>query len=301
MGALIECVPNFSEGINIATIDALVDAIQSIPGLSFLDRHSDIDHNRSVLTFAGRPDAVEKAAFQLAKIAKDLINLRQHQGVHPRIGSTDVIPFVPLQPADTDECVALAKTVGSRIATELGIPVFLYAQAATASPRALEDIRRGSLEGLADRMRSDPNWAPDFGAPDPHPTAGVTAVGVRPILVAFNVNLASDDLAIAKTIARTIRASSGGFKHVKAMGVRLESRGIVQVSMNLTNIAVTPLQRVFQAVKAEAKKYGVDIAGSQIVGLVPEEAVAPVDGIDLQLENFKPAQILERRLAALSE
>lgn len=299
MGALIECVPNFSEGQNNATIDALVDAIQSIPGLSFLDRHSDADHNRSVLTFAGRPDAVENAAFQLAKTAKELIDLRQHRGVHPRIGSTDVMPFVPLKPTDTDECVALAKTVGAKIAAELGIPVFLYAQAAIAVPRALEDIRRGSLEGLTDRMRSDPNWAPDFGAPDPHPSAGVTAIGVRPILVAFNVNLSSDDLAIAKIIARTIRSSSGGFKHVKAMGVRLESRGIVQVSMNLTNIAVTSLQQVFQAVKAEAAKHSVDIAGSQIVGLVPEKAIAPVDGVDLQLENFRNDQLLERRLSAL--
>ncbi len=299
MGALIECVPNFSEGRNIATIDALVDVIQSTPELSFLDRQSDTDPNRSVLTFAGRPDAVEKAAFQLAKIAKELIDLRQHQGVHPRIGSTDVLPFVPLKPAETDKCVALAKAVGSRIAAELGIPVFLYAQAAMAAPRALEDIRRGSLEGLTDRMRSDPNWAPDFGASDPHPTAGVTAIGARPILVAFNVNLASDDLAIAKTIARTIRTSSGGFKHVKAMGVRLESRGIVQVSMNLTNIAVTPLQQVFQALKAEAAKHSVDIAGSQIVGLVPEEAIAPVDEVDLQLENFRNDQLLERRLSTL--
>ena len=301
MGALIECVPNFSEGRSIATIGALVDVIQSIPGLSFLDSQTDSDHNRSVITFVGPSGAVENAAFQLAKIAKDLIDLRQHQGVHPRIGSTDVMPFVPLQSADMDECVALAKTVGGRISTELGIPVFLYEQAATAASRALEEIRRGSLEGLSDRMRNDSKWAPDFGAPTPHPTAGVTAIGARPILVAFNVNLASNDLSIAKSIARTIRTSNGGFKHVKAMGVRLESRGIVQVSMNLTNVAVTPLQQVFQAVKAEAEKYSVDIAGSQIVGLVPEEAIAPVDGVDLQLESFRNGQILERRLAALSE
>ena len=200
-----------------------------------------------------------------------------------------------------DECVALAKAVGSKIATELGIPVFLYEQAATEAPRALEEIRRGSLEGLTGRMRNDPMWAPDFGVPDPHPTAGVTAIGARPILVAFNVNLASNDLAVAKTIARTIRASNGGFKHVKAMGVRLESRGIVQVSMNLTNIAVTPLQQVFQSVKGEAEKHNVKIGGSQIVGLVPEEAIAPVEGVDLQLENFRDDQLLERRLASLSE
>ena len=296
MGALIECAPNFSEGRNTATIDALVGVIQAIPGLSLLDRQSDADHNRSVLTFAGRPDAVETAAFELAKIAKELIDLRQHQGVHPRIGSTDVMPFVPLKLAQMGECIALAKAVGSRIAVQLGIPVFMYEQAATAAPRALEDIRRGSLEGLTDRMRNDVNWAPDFGAPDPHPTAGVTAIGARPILVAFNVNLASNDLTVATTIATTIRASNGGFKHVKAMGVRLESRGIVQVSMNLTNVEETPIRPVFEAIKAAAEQYGVAIVGSEIVGLVPERALKNTDDLDLQLEHFSDEQVLERRL-----
>ncbi len=300
MTALIECVPNFSEGKNTVTIDALVDVIQAISGLSFLDRQSDADHHRSVLTFAGRPDAVETAAFELIKLAKELIDLRQHQGVHPRIGATDVIPFVPLKPADIDTCIALAKKVGARISTELGIPVFLYEQASMEAHRALEGIRMGALEGLTERMQNDSKWTPDFGEPFPHPTAGVTAIGVRPVLVAFNVNLASDDLAIAKTIARTIRASNGGFKHVKAMGLRLESRGIVQVSMNLTNILVTPLQQVFQTVKSEAAKYSVDIVGSQIVGLVPEGVIEPIDGVELQLENFKADQIIERRLAMLS-
>ncbi|HIA14516.1 MAG TPA: glutamate formimidoyltransferase [Nitrospirales bacterium] len=296
MGALIECVPNFSDGRNSATIAALVDAIQSSPGLSFLDRQSDSDHNRSVITFVGPPAAVANTAFQLAKISKDLIDLRQHQGVHPRIGSTDVIPFVPLQPADMDACVALAKTVGARIATELGIPVFLYEQAATAGPRALEDIRRGSLAGLTDRMRNDANWVPDFGERGPHPTAGVTAIGARPIMVAFNINLASNDLAVAKTIARTIRTSSGGFKHVKAMGVRLESRGIVQVSMNLTNVEETPIRPVFEAIKAAVERCGVAIIGSEIVGLVPERALKNTDDLDLQLEHFSDEQVLERRL-----
>ena len=296
MGVLIECVPNFSEGRNIATIDALVNVIESISGLALLDRHSDADHNRSVLTFVGRPDAVETAAFQLAKTAKDLINLREHHGVHPRIGSTDVIPFIPLKSSEKDECVGLAKAVGLRIATELGIPIFLYEQAATKAPRALEEIRRRSLEGLADRMRNEPDWTPDFGSPAPHPTAGVTAVGVRSILVAFNVNLASDDLAIAKAIARTVRASSGGFKDVKAMGVQLDSRGIVQVSMNLANVAVTPIRPVFEAIKTQATQCGIAIAGSEIVGLVPEQALEGTDDVDLQLQHFSDEQVLERCL-----
>ena len=263
MGALIECIPNFSEGRNVATVAALADVIQRASGLALLDCHSDADHNRSVLTFAGLPDAVADAAFQLVKKGAALIDLRQHHGVHPRIGATDVIPFVPLQLVTMDDCAVLAKTVGLRIAEELGIPVFLYEHAVITSPRALEEIRKGSLEGLSSRMQTDPKWTPDFGAPDPHPTAGVTAIGARHLLVAFNVNLDSDDLNIAKNIARNIRASSGSLKHVKAIGVRLERRGCVQVSMNLTNVAVTPLHRVFHAVRAEANQCGVDIAGSQ--------------------------------------
>ncbi|MBQ26807.1 MAG: glutamate formimidoyltransferase [Nitrospiraceae bacterium] len=298
MGALIECVPNFSEGRVIATIDALADVIRSNPELSLLDRQSDVDHNRSVFTFVGRSNAIETTAFELAKTAKALIDLRQHQGVHPRIGSTDVMPFVPLKLADTHECVALAKAVGSRIASELNIPVFLYEQATTTMSRVLEDLRRGSVEGLRKRMRNDPKWEPDFGALYPHPTAGVMAIGVRQILVAFNVNLASTDLAIAKAIAQTVRTSDGGFKHVKAMGVQLRSRGIVQVSMNLTNVDETPIRPVFEAIETAAERYGVTIVGSEIVGLVPERALKNTENINLQLEHFSDEQLLERHLQA---
>ncbi len=301
MAAMIECVPNVSEGKNQNTITSLVRAIQSIPNVVLLDRHSDPDHNRSVLTFVGPPEAVGKAAFQLAKTASELIDIRQHQGVHPRIGATDVIPFVPLQDANMDDCIQVAKSVGARMSHELAIPVFLYEHAATVVPRALEDVRRGSLEGLAERMRSDPDWAPDFGKPEAHPTAGITAIGARPILVAFNVNLASDDLAVAQTIARTIRTSNGGFKHVKAMGVCLEARGIVQVSMNLTNIDETPIHTVFKAIQQHAKHNGVAIAGSEVVGLVPERALEHTGDLDLKLEQFTDQHVLERQLQALMQ
>mgnify|MGYP001990493846 CR=1 FL=1 len=296
MGKLIECVPNFSEGRTLTTIDTLANIIQSNPELSFLDRQSDVDHNRSVLTFTGQPKAVENAAFQLAKSAKELIDIRKHQGVHPWIGATDIIPFVPLQPASTDACIKLAKSLGSRIATELAIPVFLYGKASQINHRAIEDIRRGSLSELTNRMLHDLQWAPDFGALTPHPTAGVMAIGVRSILVAFNVNLASTDLAVAKAIARTIRASNGGFKHVKAIGVKLESRGIVQVSMNLTNVEETPISPVFKAIEFEAKRYGATITESEIIGLIPEQAFKNTEGLELKLKHFRDDQILERRL-----
>ncbi len=293
---LVECVPNFSEGRNAATIDLIADVVKSISGLALLDRQSDEDHNRSVLTFIGPPALVGMAAFLLAKTSRELIDLSLHHGVHPRVGATDVIPFVPLKSSDIDECILLAKSVGARIADELDIPVFLYERATKKRSRSLEDIRRGSLPGLTCRMKNESNWEPDFGLPAPHPTAGVTMVGVRPILVAFNVNLSTDNLSIAKIISQNIRESGGGFKCLKAMGVRLESRGMVQVSMNFTNLDHTPIHVVFEAIKLQATSFGVTIAGSEIVGLIPENSMKNCSGNELKLECFTDEQILERRL-----
>ncbi len=296
MQQLIECVPNFSEGRNEDTVRALVAAVRSVRGVFLLDEEMDRDHHRSVLTFAGPPEAVAEAAFQATKVAIDLIDLRQHQGGHPRVGATDVVPFVPVRGATMEDCVALAKKLGKRIGEELSVPVFLYERAASRPDRApLEAIRRGGLEGLADRMR-EPAWAPDFGPPTLHPTAGATVVGARPPLIAYNVNLQTDDLAIAKAIAKTIRASSGGLPSLKAIGVALPSRRLVQVSMNLTNFEETPIQVAFEAVRREAERLGVQVVGSEVIGLVPQKALVQVSEWYLKLDRFDLAQVLEARM-----
>ncbi len=295
MDRLVECVPNFSEGRKPETIDALVHAIQAVPGVVVLDRQSDADHNRSVLTFIGPPESVAEAAFRAAEEALHRINLTTHRGEHPRVGATDVIPFVPIRGVTLDDCVHLARLVGRRLAEELHIPVFLYEHAAKAAFRTrIEDIRRGSLDELAERMRMNPEWAPDFGDAKLHRTAGATIVGARRPLIAYNVNLASKNLDIAKAIAYTVRASNGGLPSVKAVGITLKTRGIVQVSMNLTNYEETP---VHEAVKAEAAKRGVEVQSSEVIGLIPDVAVAQVAGHYLKLENFSMNQILEARMA----
>ncbi|MCP9440051.1 MAG: glutamate formimidoyltransferase [Nitrospira sp.] len=298
MPPLVACIPNFSEGRDRAVIEALAAVITSVPDVRLLHRAMDADHHRSVLTFAGSPDAVGEAAWRVIAKATELIDLRRHEGVHPRIGATDVVPFVPLQDIDIDECVRLARRVGQRVGTYLQIPVFLYEEAAsTEARRRLESIRKGGLTGLASRIEQDSAWVPDFGPPRLHETAGAIAIGARHPLIAFNVNLATTNLSIAKDIARSIRESNGGFPCLKAIGVPLASRGLVQVAMNLTDYHVTPLDRAFHAVEAEAAKRGVRLAGSEIVGLVPRAAVTQTMVAALRLQGFDESHILETALA----
>ena len=279
MDRIVECVPNFSEGRKAETVEALVAAIRSVSGCVVLDQQSDADHNRTVITFVGTPEAVAEAAFVAAREALQRIDLTTHRGEHPRVGATDVIPFVPIRKVSIQDCVQIAREVGRRLADELRIPVFLYEHAASVPfRRRIEDIRREGLEGLAERMRMDPRWAPDFGDAKLHRTGGATVVGARRPLIAYNVNLASQDLNIAKAIAQTVRESDGGLRSVKAVGIALKSRGMVQVSMNLTNYEETPVYLAFEAVKSEGLKRGVAVHSSEVIGLIPEDAVAQVAG-----------------------
>jgi glutamate formiminotransferase/formiminotetrahydrofolate cyclodeaminase len=299
MRRLVQCVPNFSEGRDPKIVDQIVAAITSA-GVTLLDREMDANHNRCVITFVGEPAAVAEAAFRGAKKAADLIDLTKHKGEHPRIGATDVVPFIPIAGVTMDECVALARQVAGRIASELGIPTYLYEKAATRPDRVgLENIRKGQFEGLREAIETDPDRAPDFGPKKIHPTAGATVVGARGPLIAYNIYLASNDLALAKEIAKSIRTSSGGFPCVKAMGMNIEDRGIVQVSMNLTNFEETSMFTVFEAVRQKAAARGVEVLSSEIVGLVPQRALTDVAMRYLKLENFSAEQILENKLAAL--
>jgi glutamate formiminotransferase/glutamate formiminotransferase/formiminotetrahydrofolate cyclodeaminase len=294
---IVECVPNFSEGRNQTTVRALVQAVESVPGVWLLDQTMDRDHHRSILSFAGESDAVAEAAFRAIRVATDLIDLRKHKGVHPRVGATDVVPFVPLRGATMQDCIHLAKRLGQRVATELEIPVFLYEQAALHRDHApLESVRRGGLQGLAFRMASDPDWTPDFGPPQLHKTAGAMVIGARPPLIAFNVNLRSTDLALARSIAKNIRQSNGGLPHLKAIGVELASRQLVQVAMNLTDYIITPIHVAFEAVRARAAEQGVAVAGSEVIGLVPQAALVQTAAHSLALEQFDATQVLEMRL-----
>jgi glutamate formiminotransferase len=294
--ALIECVPNVSEGRRKDVVEALVQAIRRVPGVRLLDCSSDSAHNRSVITMAGEAAPLKAAVLALFEAAVPAIDLRAHFGEHPRLGAVDVVPFIPIEGATLDECVTLAKDTGAEVARRFQIPVFLYEEASTNPARKnLEDIRRGEFEGLAAKM-SKPEWAPDYGPPAPHPSAGASVVGARMPLIAYNINLATNRLEVAKKIAAAIRFSSGGFRYVKAMGVALEDRGIVQVSMNLTNYEKTPISRVFEAVKREAERYGVQVLESEIVGLVPAAAMVGTAAHFLQLAAFRPDQVLETRL-----
>jgi glutamate formiminotransferase len=295
MAKIVECVPNFSEGQNDAVLQALAATASSVPGAKLLDWSADKSHNRSVFTLAGDPDAVAEAAFALCREASERIDLRKHQGEHPRMGATDVIPFIPIREMDMDECVALSKRVAERIWNELSIPVFLYESSARNPQRQdLSAIRKGQFEGMPQKLK-DPAWIPDYGTTMPHPSAGVTAVGARMPLIAFNINLDTDDLDIANTIARSIRASNGGFPYCKAIGIELAERGIVQVSMNMTNYQQTPLHLVFEAVREQAAQRGVRILGSEIIGLSPAKALADCAAHYLQLEDFDyNRQVLEQ-------
>jgi glutamate formiminotransferase len=294
--AIVECVPNVSEGRRPEIVESLVHAVRQVPGVRLLDRSSDPSHNRSVLTMAGDASALKAAVIALVDVAIGAIDLRTHTGEHPRLGAVDVVPFVPIEGATMAECVALARETGAAVAARFDVPVFLYEEAAMQPARRnLEDIRRGEFEGLASKL-SDPQWAPDFGPARPHPTAGAVAIGARMPLIAFNVNLSTDRLEVAKQIAAAVRHSSGGFRFVKAMGVALADRGIVQVSMNVTNYEKTPLVRVFEAVKREAARYGVAVRECEIVGLVPAAALMAVAEYALQLDGFRGDQVLETRL-----
>lgn len=297
MSQIVECVPNFSEGRNPDVIQALVALVRSVPGVALLDESHDADHHRAVVTFAGRPYAVAEVAFQMARLASQLIDLRSHHGQHPRVGATDVMPFVPIREVSMQDCVQLARMVGQRIGNELKVPVFLYEQAATRPERIqLEWIRNGGLKGLAERMAGDAAWVPDFGPKQLHHTAGATVIGARWPLIAFNVNLHSTDLSVAKAIAKVVRQSSGGLPWVKAIGVELKTQGLVQVSMNLTNYEETSLHVVFTAVEREAASRGVGVAGTEIIGLVPEQCLIDTAQQALRLDRFEGRQVLEMRL-----
>jgi len=295
---IVEVVPNFSEGRDAAKVDAIIEAIRSVRGIAILDRELDADHNRSVVTFAGPAASVVEAAFRGVERAVSLIDLRHHTGVHPRIGAADVVPFVPVEGVTLEDCVRLANELGQRMWERLRVPVYLYEAAARRPDRVnLENIRRGQFEGLREEVRTNPDRRPDFGDAELHPSAGATVVGARKFLIAYNINLNTADVEIAKRIAKAIRFSSGGFRYVKSMGVPLASRNLAQVSMNLTDFEQTPMHRVFEAVRAEAARYGAAIVGSEIVGLIPKRALEMTAEWYLQVENFHPSLVLENRLA----
>jgi glutamate formiminotransferase len=295
---LVECVPNFSEGRDAAKIDALAASIESVPDVVLLDRQSDADHNRSVLTFAGPPEAVAEAAFRSVERAATLIDLTKQQGAHPRIGAADVVPFIPLEGVTLEDCAEIAVRVGNEIWSRLRIPVFLYGAAARRPERVnLENIRRGQFEALLAEMGTVPERDPDIGLPVCHPTAGAVAVGARKFLIACNVNLGTADVAVAKRIARTIRFSSGGFRGVKAMGVALASRNLAQVSINLTDFEETPLHAVFEAVRQEAERYGAPVVETETVGLIPRKAFEMSADYFRRYGEPRSGAVLEDRLA----
>jgi glutamate formiminotransferase / 5-formyltetrahydrofolate cyclo-ligase len=294
--AIIECVPNVSEGRRPEVVEAIVRAVADTPGIHLLDWSSDASHNRSVITLAGDAAPLNAAVLTLFERSLAVIDLRQHRGEHPRLGAVDVVPFVPIEAATMDDCVDLARATAQDVASRFGIPVYLYEEAAsTPARRNLEDIRRGEFEGLAGKM-AQPDWRPDFGPATPHPSAGAAVIGARMPLIAYNINLDTDRLDVAKKIAAAIRFSSGGLRFVKAMGIALDGRRIVQVSMNLTNHEKTPVFRVFEIVKREAARYGVAVLESEIVGLVPSAALLAAAQWYLQLDGFTTDQVLEQRL-----
>ncbi len=291
---LVECIPNFSEARRPEVVDAISQAIQSVAGIHVLDRHSDLDHNRTVITFVGEPGAVEEAAFQAIRVAASLIDLNKHNGEHPRIGAADVVPFVPISDVTMQECIEIARRLGRRVGDELSIPVYLYEEAATRPDRQnLENIRRGQYEALKEEIQTNPERKPDFGPLSVGP-AGATVIGARQPLIAYNVYLTTDEVQVAQKVARAVRNSSGGLHYVKALGLLVE--GHAQVSMNLTNYHQTPVARVVEMVRREAARYGVGIHHTELVGLIPQKAMIDAAQWYLQLEDLQPNQILETRL-----
>jgi glutamate formiminotransferase len=302
MNRIVECVPNFSEGRRRETVERLSETIESVASAVVLGTHRDTDHNRSVITFVASPENIVEAAVSVVAVAAKLIDLRQHLGVHPRLGATDVLPFVPVRGVTIEECVRLAHQAGQRIAGELGIPVYFYEQAALRPDRTkLENVRRRGFEELRELIGSDPERAPDLGALRVHETAGAIAIGARPFLIAFNVHLRTNDILIARQIARAVRARDGGLPAVKALGFELKSRGIVQVSMNLINYELTGMAEAFLAVRHEAALHNVEIAGTEIVGLVPEAALDKNAEYFPLLENFTEGTLLENRIKAAEQ
>ena len=294
--AIIESIPNVSEGRRADVIARLADAVRTTPGVRLLDYSSDASHNRSVFTLVGDADGVKRATLALIDQAVAAIDLRSHRGEHPRLGAVDVVPFVPIEGITMAECVALARDVGAAVAERFDLPVYLYEEASSNPARKnLEDIRRGEFEGLPEKMQRA-EWRPDFGPAVPHPSAGAVVIGARMSLIAYNINLNTDRLDVAKKIAAAIRHSSGGLRYVKAAGFMLEDRGIAQVSINLTNYEKTPIFRVFEIVRREAARYGVSILESEFVGLVPSAALFSTAEFYLQLDRFAPEQVLENKL-----
>ncbi|MDP2857920.1 MAG: glutamate formimidoyltransferase [Bacillota bacterium] len=300
MNKVVECVPNFSEGRRKDVIDAITAPFRRAAGVLLLDVKPDPVHNRTVVTVAGAPDDTSKAVFESIAIAARLIDLQKHEGAHPRMGATDVVPFVPVQCISMSDCVSISRSLAKRVGEELGIPVILYEESATAPHRRnLSDIRAGQFEGWHEKIRES-EWTPDFGPAKVHPTAGVTVIGARVPLIAYNVNLGTRDASIARKIARKIRERSGGLTNVRAIGLPLEERGFAQVSVNVTDYTKTPLYRVLESVRTEARRYGVSVAESEIVGLVPMRALTDSASFYMQLARFSRKQIIERRVGALA-
>lgn len=297
MAQLVECIPNFSEGRDETVINGLVDVAKSVKGVTLLDYSSDASHNRSVFTLVGDVDGIQEVAFKLVSFASKHIDMTKQKGEHPRMGATDVVPFVPIKDITTEECVEISKKVAKRINEELHIPIFLYEESASSADRVnLARVRKGQFEGMPEKLKQE-EWAPDYGERNIHPTAGVTAVGARMPLVAFNVNLDTDDITIANKIAKIVRGSGGGFKYCKGIGVMLEDRNIAQVSMNMVNFEGTPLYRAFETIRFEAKRYGVNIIGSEVIGLTPAKALIDTAEYYLQIEAFDyDKQVLENHL-----
>ena len=297
MAKLMECIPNISEGRRLDLVEEFADIVRAVPGVTLIDYSSDASHNRSVFTFLGDPNQVMEAAFRFAKHAVEKIDLRVHEGEHPRMGAVDVIPFVPIRDMDMAECVELSKVLGQRLSDELDLPVFLYEESASAPHRKnLAAIRKGQFEGMAEKVLED-QWHPDFGGNRIHPSAGVVAVGARQPLIAFNINLDTSDVSIAQKIAKIIREKDGGFRAVKALGVMLEERNIAQVSINMCDYKQTPLYRVLEFVRFETARYGVHVVGTEIIGLAPMMAFVDAADYYLQIEKFDaPKQVLECHL-----
>ncbi len=297
MAKIVECVTNFSEGRRPEVIDAILNEIKSVPGVLLLDKEMDKDHNRAVVTFVGGPEEVKSAAFKAIAKAAELIDMEKHQGEHPRMGATDVVPFIPISEVTQQDCVVLAEQLGKEVGEKLQIPVYLYEAAARKPERVnLADVRRGEYEGIKAEIETNPDRKPDFGPAKMHPTAGAIAIGCRMPLIAFNVYLGTPYVGIAKKIARSIRFSGGGLRFCKALGFEIKERGLAQISMNLVNYRKTTIFRVFEMIKAEAERYGVPIISSEIVGLTPQDALMDVAEYYLRLENFKKDQILESKL-----
>jgi len=297
MDKIIECVPNFSEGRRPEVLEAIMNEIKAVEGVRLLDHTHDFDHNRAVFTLVGAPEPMKKAVFSAVAKAAELIDMEKHSGEHPRIGATDVVPFIPIKNTSIDECITLAREVGKEIGDKLGIPVYLYEYAATREDRRnLAKVRNGQYEGLKVAIQTDPNRKPDFGPEKLHPSAGATVVGARMPLIAYNVNLDTDDIELAKYIAKTIREKDGGFKNVKALGLEIKERGIVQVSMNLTNYQVTPIYKVYDRISEMAKAANVKVLESEVIGLLPLSSMVECAKYYLKAVDFKDEQLLEPRI-----